>query len=95
VAKQEISDLRDAYSAAALAFNAASSTLILKLVTDSLPTGEQIATEEVARAAVVAARRRLWAAYANSVPRDYAHDPKVADEQDNFAHALAESISSW
>ena len=63
-----------AYAAAALAFNAASSTLILKLAENSLPTGEQIATEEVARAAVVATRGKLWAAYAKrQAPADPRH----------------------
>jgi hypothetical protein len=64
VAKSEVDRLRDAYAAAVLAFNAASSVLILKLAENALPTDEQIATEENARAGVVATRRTLWAAYA-------------------------------
>jgi hypothetical protein len=55
-------DLRGAYANAILAFNAASATLILKFAANVLPTDEQIAAEEKARAAVIAARRDLWAA---------------------------------
>jgi hypothetical protein len=55
-------DLRGAYANATLAFNAASATLILKFAANLPPTDEQIATEEAARAAVIAARRELWSA---------------------------------
>jgi hypothetical protein len=63
-AKSEVDRLRDAYAAAVLAFNAASSVLILKLAENALPTDGQIAAEEDARAGVVTARRALWASYA-------------------------------
>jgi hypothetical protein len=59
----KMDELFDAYAAAALAFNAASSVLIFGLARGSIPTGAEIATEEVARAAVVATRAELWAAY--------------------------------
>jgi hypothetical protein len=62
--KSDVDRLRHAYAAAVLAFNAASSVLILKLAENALPTDEQIALEEDARAGVVATRRTLWAAYA-------------------------------
>jgi hypothetical protein len=58
----EMDDLRGAYANANLAFNAGSATLILKFAANLRPTDEQIATEEKARAAVIAARRELWAA---------------------------------
>jgi len=54
-----------AYQVALVAFNAASATLILHLAAASLPTAEEISAEENARAAVVAARRELWAVYEN------------------------------
>ena len=56
-------DLRTSYANAVLAFNAASATLILKFAANLRPADEQIAAEEDARAAVVAARQNLWAAY--------------------------------
>jgi hypothetical protein len=60
----EATELRDAYAAAVLAFNAASAILILALAADSRPTDEQIAAEMEARADVESARERLWAEYA-------------------------------
>ena len=52
-----------AYRVAELAFNAASWRLLVHLATESLPTAQEISAEENARAAVVAARRNLWAMY--------------------------------
>lgn len=59
---------REAYAAAVLAFNAASAVLILRLAANALPTDDEIAAEESARAAVVATRRTLWAKYARENP---------------------------
>jgi len=55
--------LLDVYEAAVLAFNAASSTLVVHLAARALPADAEIQTEENARADVVAARRQVWAAY--------------------------------
>ena len=63
-----LDDLRGAYAAALVVFNAASAALILNLAADLIPADELIATEEESRAAVVAARRKLWAAYAKQTP---------------------------
>ena len=52
-----------AYRAAVIAFNAASATLILDIAAESLPTAQEISAEENALAAIVAARRNLWAVY--------------------------------
>ena len=62
-ANPEVDDLHGVYASAVLAFNAASAALILHLAANSLPTDGEIAAEEESRDAVVAARRRLWAAY--------------------------------
>ena len=62
-ANPRLEALLDAYRVAVVAFNVASSTLILHLVAESLPTPPEISAEEKARAAVVAARRDLWAIY--------------------------------
>ena len=51
------------YGAAVLTFNTASASLILHLAAKSVPTNAEITAEENARAAVVAARRKLWAVY--------------------------------
>ena len=59
----EVDDLHGVYASAVLAFNASSAALILHLAANSLPSNEQIAAEEESRAAVLAARRKLWAAY--------------------------------
>jgi hypothetical protein len=61
LAKRGVDELREAYATAVLAFSAASSVLVLKLAVNSLPTDEQITMEENARAAVIAARRKVWA----------------------------------
>jgi hypothetical protein len=60
--KPAIDDLRSAYAYTTQAFNAASAKLTLKFAANLPPTDEQIATEEKARAAVIAARRELWRA---------------------------------
>jgi hypothetical protein len=52
-----------AYRVAELAFSAASWKLTVHLATESLPTPQEISAEENARAAVVVARRNLWAMY--------------------------------
>jgi len=52
-----------AYRVAVIAFNAASERLMLHLAAESLPTAQEVSAEEHARAAVVAARRNLWAMY--------------------------------
>jgi hypothetical protein len=52
-----------AYRVAVIAFNAASSRLMLRLAEESLPTAQEVSAEENARAAVVAARLNLWAMY--------------------------------
>jgi hypothetical protein len=59
----EMNALRGTYANALLAFNAASAALILSFAADVPPNGEVIAAEEEARAALVAARKKLWAAY--------------------------------
>jgi hypothetical protein len=59
-----------AYKAALVAFNAASATLTLHLAAKSLPTVREISAEENARAAVVAARRDLWAVYENVAAKE-------------------------
>jgi hypothetical protein len=63
VPKPSVDELLKAYEVAALTFNAAAAPMIFHLLAKSLPTGEEIASEEVARAAVVATRGELWAAY--------------------------------
>jgi hypothetical protein len=65
-ANRRLDKLRSAYANAVLAFNAASAAMILNLAADRAPTDELIAAEEASRAAVVAARRKLWAAYAKA-----------------------------
>jgi len=65
-ANPELDKLRSAYANAVLTFNAASTAMILNLAADKAPTDELIAAEEESRAAVVAARRVLWAAYAKA-----------------------------
>ena len=62
-AKQQRDDLLDSYEAAIVAFNAASSSLILQLAANSRPTDEELASEQDACAAVVTARLELCAAY--------------------------------
>ena len=62
-AQSEVDELHAAHASAMLAFNAASAVLILRLAANSVPTAEEIATEEEARAAVVATRRKLWETY--------------------------------
>jgi hypothetical protein len=64
VPKASVDDLLHAYEVAALRFNAAAAPMIFHLLAKSLPDAEQIATEEDARAAVVATRGELWAEYA-------------------------------
>ena len=59
-AKHVVKDLRTSYANAVLAFNVASATLILEFAANLRPADEQIAAEEDARAAVVAARQNLW-----------------------------------
>jgi hypothetical protein len=61
-----LDELRSAYANAVLEFNAASAAMILNLAADRAPTDELIAAEEDSRAAVVAARRELWAAYSKA-----------------------------
>ena len=59
----ELNALRGTYANALLAFNAASAALILSFAADVPPNDEVIAAEEESRAALVAARKKLWAAY--------------------------------
>ena len=59
-ATSEVDILHAAHASAVLAFNAASAVLIVRLAENSVPTAEEIATEEEARAAVVTTRRKLW-----------------------------------
>jgi hypothetical protein len=61
-----MAELRSAYALATLTFNAVSADLILKFAANLRPTDEQIAAEEESRAAVVAARQKLWAAYSKT-----------------------------
>jgi hypothetical protein len=61
-AKPKSDRLRAAYARAVLAFNAAAAVLIVHVAADSVPTSAEIATEERLRAAVVAARRKIWPA---------------------------------
>jgi hypothetical protein len=64
--KTAMNDLRGEYARATLAFNAASADLILKFAANLRPADEQITVEEESRVAVLAARRKLWAAYAKT-----------------------------
>jgi len=50
------------YARAVLDFNAAAAVLIVHVAAGSVPTAKEIATEEKRRAAVVAARRKIWPA---------------------------------
>jgi hypothetical protein len=59
--KPSVEDLREAYAAAVMAFNEASSRVALEFASDSAPSDEQMTIEQDARAVVVAARRRLSA----------------------------------
>ena len=59
----QLDALFQVYRVAVVAFNTASAALMLHLAAKSLPTAQQISAEENARAAVVAARRNLWAMY--------------------------------
>jgi hypothetical protein len=61
-----MNDLRGAYARATGAFNGASATLILAFGANLRPADDKIAAEEEARAAVIIARRNLWAAYAKA-----------------------------
>ena len=61
--KPAMAELRGAYARATLVFNAASADLILKFAANLRPADEQITAEEESRAAVITARRNLWAAY--------------------------------
>ncbi len=45
-------------------------TLILHLAAEALPTAREISAEENARAAVIAARRNLWAVYENFAAKE-------------------------
>ncbi len=65
-ANHGLDKLRSAYANAVLAFNAASAAMILNLAADRAPTDELVSAEEASRAAVVAARREFWAAYAKA-----------------------------
>jgi len=85
------SRLLGAYQLAVVEFNTASARLILHLVAESLPTAGEVSAEEEARAAVVAARRNLWAAYgtvsanpaAASLPsRGFSSSASLADLRD-------------
>jgi hypothetical protein len=62
-AKADADKLYSAYAKAMVVFNAASASLIVNLAANTRPTDAQIAAEEKARAVVVAARRKLWAAH--------------------------------
>jgi hypothetical protein len=64
--KAAMNDLRGEYARATLAFNVAAANLILKFAANLRPADEQIAVEEESRAAVLTARRNLWAAYAKA-----------------------------
>jgi hypothetical protein len=55
-----IDKLHAAHAKAVLDFNAAAAVLILHVAAGSVPTAKEIATEEKRRAAVVAARRKIW-----------------------------------
>jgi hypothetical protein len=63
IANPDMEALRSTYARALLAFNAASAALIVSFAADVPPSGEVIAAEEKSRAALVAARQQLWAAY--------------------------------
>jgi hypothetical protein len=62
--KAELEELVTSYATAVLAFNGASSILILAMAEQALPSDEDIAAEKEARANVESARARLWAEYA-------------------------------
>ena len=61
VAETELDKLLEAYALAAVEFNLATVPLILQPLTRVRPSTAEIAREETARAAVVDARRKVWA----------------------------------
>jgi hypothetical protein len=79
-----------AYRVAVVAFNAASARLMLQLAAESLPTAQEISAEENARAAVVAARRNLWATYegvaAKGTPAAGSLSSRGRSNSDSVAH---------
>ena len=68
-AKPVVKDLRTLYASAVLAFDVAFATLDRKIAANLPPADGQVAAEEAARAAVVAARRNLWAAFEKAEAR--------------------------
>ena len=67
--KPVVKDLRTLYASAVLAFDVAFVTLDRKITANLPPADGQVAAEEAARAAVVAARRNLWAAFEKAEAR--------------------------
>lgn len=55
--------LLNAYLAAAVEFNLGASPLILAMTAQLRPSDAEVLREETARAAVVEARRKVWALY--------------------------------
>jgi phosphoribosylformylglycinamidine (FGAM) synthase-like enzyme len=62
-AKPEADRLLHAYEAAVIEFNLATVPLILALTAHTLPMAAEVLREESARAAVIEARRKVWATY--------------------------------
>jgi hypothetical protein len=82
----QLDKLRAAYASALLAFNAASAALIINFAMDMAPSDDLVATEESARAALVGARRQLWAAYTQRQRQAFVTRPaeeKPADHVSN------------
>lgn len=89
VAKVGVDELCSSYAKAVVAFNVASASLIVSLAANSRPTDEQIAAEEGARAAVVAARRTVWAAYGKSLDAKPWARPFAPTQRDRRQHRRA------
>lgn len=61
--KTEALSLLHAYELAVVEFNRASVPLIVALAARNLPTTAEVAREELARDALIVARRNVWATY--------------------------------
>ena len=81
-AKPELHELRAAYATAVMAFDSASAVLILHFAAGTLPTNEQVATEEASRAAVIATGRQFRAAMGGT-PAGFTVEPRLPPKEAN------------